>query len=140
MRFWDSSALVPLVTQEPESAALRRAYGKDPEIATWWGAPLECASALERRRRENALGADTCQAARSRFRDWQQEWIEVQPSDEIRELAGRLLRTHPLQVTDALQLAAAIAAAGMRPSTLEFVTLDQRLADAARREGFALLP
>ena len=140
MRFWDSSALIPLITAEPESSVMRRAYAQDPEVVTWWATPLDCASALERRKREGVLGNDAYLAARSRIRDWHQEWIELQPSDEIRELAERLLRTHALRAADALQLAAATAAAAGRPSSLEFVTLDQRLADAARREGFGVVP
>jgi uncharacterized protein len=39
----------------------------------------------------------------------------------------------------ALQLAAAFAAAERRPASTEIVTLDDRLANAARKEGFALL-
>jgi hypothetical protein len=48
------------------------------------------------------------------------------------------LRVHPLRAADALQLAAAFVAAERRPSSLEIVTLDQRLAAAARKEGFGL--
>jgi hypothetical protein len=39
---------------------------------------------------------------------------------------------------DALQLAAVFVAAERRPSSLELVTLDERLAAAARKEGFRL--
>jgi hypothetical protein len=49
------------------------------------------------------------------------------------------LRVHPLRAADALQLAAAYIAAERRPSSLELVILDDRLAAAARREGFVLL-
>ena len=66
-------------------------------------------------------------------------WHEIDPSDEIRETAARFLRVHPLRAADALQLAAAFAAAERRPASLEMVTLDDRLANAARKEGFALL-
>ena len=66
-------------------------------------------------------------------------WHEIDPSDEIRETAARFLRVHPLRNADALQLAAAFAAAERRPASLEIVTLDDRLANAARKEGFALL-
>ena len=45
----------------------------------------------------------------------------------------------PLRAADALQLAAAFAAAERRPASLEIVTLDDRLANAARKEGFAVL-
>jgi predicted nucleic acid-binding protein len=57
----------------------------------------------------------------------------------VREAAVRFLRVHPLRAADALQLAAAFVAAERRPSSLEVVTLDDRLAVAARKEGFALI-
>jgi len=66
-------------------------------------------------------------------------WHEVDPSDEIRETAARFLRVHALRAADALQLAAAFAAAERRPASLEIVTLDERLANAARKEGFVVL-
>jgi hypothetical protein len=47
-----------------------------------------------------------------------------------------MLRVHPLRTADALQLAAAWLAAERRPPTMTFVTLDARLAEAARKEGF----
>lgn len=50
--------------------------------------------------------------------------------------ARRLLRVHALRAADALQLAAAIAASEADPASLKLVTLDERLAEAARREGF----
>jgi len=61
--------------------------------------------------------------------------LEQEPSDEAR----RLLRIHAVRAADALQLAAASVRAG--PVTgAEFVTLDERLALAARLEGFRILP
>jgi hypothetical protein len=45
---------------------------------------------------------------------------------------------HPLRAADALQLAAAVIAAERRPASLEVVTLDDRLASAARKEGFVV--
>jgi hypothetical protein len=65
-------------------------------------------------------------------------WAEVLPSDAIRSTAQRLLRVHPLRAGDALQLAAAIVAAEHDPASLEFVGLDERLNEAARREGFPI--
>jgi hypothetical protein len=44
-----------------------------------------------------------------------------------------------LCVPDALQLAAAFAAAEGRPASLELITLDDRLCMAARKEGFAVV-
>jgi hypothetical protein len=62
-------------------------------------------------------------------------WHEIERS----ESATRFLRVHPLRATDALQLAAAFITAERRPSSLEVITLDERLAEAARKEGFALV-
>jgi len=66
-------------------------------------------------------------------------WTEVLPSSQVREQAIRLLRVHPLRAADASQLAAAIVASDFRPSALEFVTLDSRLAESAEKEGFTVI-
>jgi predicted nucleic acid-binding protein len=46
---------------------------------------------------------------------------------------------HALRTGDALQLAAAYVAAERRPPQLHLVTLDDRLAAAARKEGFVVV-
>jgi len=66
-------------------------------------------------------------------------WHEVEPSDGVRETTARFLRVHPLRAADALVLAAAFLGAEQRPASLEIVTLDDRLARAAAREGFPVL-
>jgi hypothetical protein len=66
-------------------------------------------------------------------------WREVQPVGRVRQVATRLLRVHPLRAGDALQLGAAIVASEDQPATLPIVTLDDRLAQAAEREGFMVL-
>jgi hypothetical protein len=48
------------------------------------------------------------------------------------------LRTHPLRSADSLQLAAAIHAAEGEPQSLEFLSLDDRLNEAASRESFRI--
>jgi uncharacterized protein len=52
--------------------------------------------------------------------------------------AVRFLRVHPVRAADALQLAAAFVAAERRPASLEVITFDDRLAVAARKEGFVV--
>ena len=49
------------------------------------------------------------------------------------------VETHPLRAADALQVGAALVAAEESPATLEFVTLDRKLAVAAEREGFRVV-
>jgi uncharacterized protein len=69
-----------------------------------------------------------------------EEWHEVQPIDRARSIGRRLLRIHPLRATDALQLAAAVLASEGEPTSLEIVTLDDRLSEAAQKEGFTAVP
>ncbi|MBA2251932.1 MAG: hypothetical protein H0W13_04380, partial [Nitrospirales bacterium] len=47
---------------------------------------------------------------------------------------------HPLRAADSLQLAAALVWANRQAVGHHFVCLDQRLREAAHREGFVLLP
>lgn len=107
-------------------------------MLVWWNSEVECVSALARREREGMIGGRAIEAALQRLRRFADGWHEVDPSDAIREAAERFLRVHPLRAADALQLAAAFAASERRPSSLEIVTLDDRLADVARREGFTV--
>ncbi len=139
MRFWDSSAIVPLLVAEPITGAVREAYLKDPSVVVWWATPVECASALARLERDGALPAKAATECYRRLDALSASWIEIEPVVEVRETARRLLRTYALRTGDALQLAAAHLAAERRPPTLEFVTLDARLAEAADREGFIVV-
>lgn len=139
MRFWDASAIVPLVAGEPSRPALLRRLEEDADLLVWWGTPVEVASALARREREGALSADAVTGALVALRHLTEAWHEIVPSDAVRRTAERLLRAHPLRAADSLQLAAALVAADHDPGTLELVCLDGRLAAAARREGFSVL-
>jgi predicted nucleic acid-binding protein len=139
VRFWDSSALIPLLVQEPSSDAVRALYLGDAEVVVWWSTPVECASAIARLERDAALKAAAAAECFQRLDALARGWAEVQPTDEIRDTARRLLRVHPLRAADALQLAAAWVASERRPSSLELVTRDDRLRDAAAKEGFVLL-
>jgi hypothetical protein len=41
LRFWDSSAVVPLVVGQPASAEVERWMGEDAEAVTWTPGPAE---------------------------------------------------------------------------------------------------
>ncbi|MFM8360945.1 MAG: VapC toxin family PIN domain ribonuclease, partial [Verrucomicrobiota bacterium] len=66
-------------------------------------------------------------------------WVEVEPTDAVRRQAQRLRRLHRLRAADARQLAAALVACQHDPSSLSFWAADERLAAAARLEGFAII-
>ncbi len=139
MRFWDSSAIVPLLVGETSTRAIQEAYEADPEVVVWWATEVECVSALARREREEALSHAGMADALDRLDHLARSWREIQPVEPVRRVAARLLRTHPLSTADAFQLAAARAAAEEQPATLPFVTLDERLEIAAQREGFSVI-
>jgi predicted nucleic acid-binding protein len=139
MRFWDASAIIALLANEPPGARLLELLGEDPQVLAWWGTPVEIASAFARREREKLLSADQVTAALAATRQFANSWHEIVPSDSVRHTAQRLLRTHPLRTTDSLQLAAALVAADHNPASLEIVCLDTRLSSAAQREGFSVI-
>ena len=136
MKFWDASALVALLVEEPATQPLLELYRKDPVVMAWWGSMVECASAIARLGRDEDLTDADSGEAFDRLASLSAAWHEIQPSDELRESAVRFLRVHPLRAADALQLAAAFTAAERRPSSLGFVCLDDKLVLAAKREGF----
>jgi predicted nucleic acid-binding protein len=139
VKFWDASAVVPLLVAEQSTRRLQALAARDSAMLVWWASAVECVSALARLERDGALDPAAMTLALQRLHKLSAGWHEIDPSDEIRETAARFLRVHPLRVADALQLAAAFAAAERRPASLEIVTLDERLANAASKEGFTLL-
>ncbi len=140
MRFWDASAIVPLCLEEPESSALRKIAQGDEAIVAWWGTPVECYSTFARLRREGILTSAAEDQARAVVPRIGAAWTEIQPSGAVRDGAGRALLLHPVRAADSLQLAAALVWAAGQPSGHSFVCLDQRLREAAQREGFRIFP
>ena len=87
MKFWDSTAIIPLRLKGKTSQAMKGLIKDDEDIVVWWGTRIECLSAL-------SVLAST--------------WSEVQHTETIRLRAERLLSIHPLRAADALQLALAL--------------------------------
>ena len=139
MRFWDTSAIVPLLLEQEATAELAELLASDPEIVVWWATPVECASAAARLRRQEVLSVAGEERALEILGALRSSWLEVLPSEEVRDHAARLLRVHALKAADAFQLGAARVWAGAS-SGAELVTFDERLALAARLEGFRVLP
>ena len=139
MIFWDASALVPLLVAEPATRQMQALAARDPDMLVWWGSAVECISALARLERTAALDGKGMALASDRLKQLADGWHGIEPGEIIRETAVRFLRVHPLRAADALQLAAAFTAAERRPPSLRVLTLDERLAEAARKEGFVLV-
>ena len=135
--FWDASAIVPLSVGQAGSGFAREAL-RDKSIAVWWGTPVETASAFARLARAGELDPQNLGMAMTRLAALREMWIEVQPSEGLRDLAEELIERHPLRAADALQLAAAVVWSRRHPRKRAFVCLDGRLAEAAGKEGFSV--
>ena len=107
MRFWDTSALVPLLVHEDATRAVRAHYTADPVVIVAWTTPIECASAIARAEHEGLFTPSEATIAFARLDDLARVWREVEPSDDVRDLARRLVRVHRLRAADAVQLASA---------------------------------
>lgn len=136
MKFWDTSAILPLLVMEENTALRLRQHETDPAMVVWFGTLAEVEGALARRKREHRLPASQEAAIRARLAELAASWTEVAPTSEVRRRAIRLLRVHPLRTADALQLAAALVFCEERPHRLPFLTADLRLREAADAEGF----
>ena len=140
MKFWDSSAIIPLCLKEKTSEAMKGLMKDDEDIVVWWTTRIECLSALSRRQREGVLPSGDEAKARTVLSALATTWSEVQPTETVRLRAERLLSIHPLRAADALQLASALIWAQETPRGLDFVCLDQNLREAAFKEGFSVHP
>lgn len=140
LRFWDSSSLVALAVLEPSSGKLETLLRRDPEMALWWGASLECSSVLlGAQRREQISEADLFKA-RSILDHLRARAFEIQPGEEVRARALRILSLHKLNVAGAWELAAALIWCRERTQKADFVSVNGPLRLAAALEGFRVLP
>lgn len=140
MKFWDTSAMFVLLTSQAGSEAADAVFQTDTGIAIWWATPVELASGAARLRRMGEMDDAGYHRTLSSIGPLVQNSQEVEPNEEVRQTAIRLIRMHDLRGADALQLAAALVWARHVPAGLEFVCLDLRLRAAAEQEGFTVLP
>ena len=108
MKFWDSSAIIPLCVKETTSEIVHGIAENDQDIIVWWATSIECISALARRKREGFFPVEAEGTAREILSQLSAEWSEVLPTPLIRQRAERLIGVHPLRAADAFQLAAAL--------------------------------
>lgn len=139
MRFWDTSAVVPLVVDEASTPSVRRWLREDRAMTVWALTRTEAFSALCRRHGEGTIDAGGLERARTKLSAFAPHWLEVEDLVEVRRQAERLLLDHPLRAADALQLASAWHWAGGRPRRRELVVLDGPLREAGAAVGFTIV-
>ena len=120
MRYWDASALVPLIVAEPDSDLVRGWLSEDDHIVTWVWTRTEIASAIERRTREGLLSRSQRRAVLERLAVLADGWDEVAGVLAVRSRAHALLARHPLRAADAGQLGAALLVQDQLAGSLTF--------------------
>lgn len=137
MRFWDSSALVPLVADEAKTDLLNELVGIDPVIVVSFITPIEVESAVWRKVRQ--MKDDLArQRSQHRLAQLRTAWSIVANFQMALDEARRMVARYGLRGADAIQLGCAII--GRPQKLLPFVALDEDLKAAARAEGFPILP
>jgi predicted nucleic acid-binding protein len=94
---------------------------------------------LNRLTREGTLTLKESGQAFARLDYLRGHWNEIQPTEEVRDRAERVLRIHKLRAADALQLAAALVWCGDRPQGRPLIGADGNLSEAAGAEGFTVV-
>jgi predicted nucleic acid-binding protein len=140
MRFWDTSAIIPLVDDQDYSSIIRTLLQEDNHIAVWWGTKIECYSALSRLWRDTILNEESFLISYNLLEILHQHWTEILPGNDLRNQSIRAISIHGLKTLDSLQLAAALLWADNKPTQKSFLSLDKQLRNAALKEGFTVLP
>ena len=140
MKFWDSSAIVPLIVDEENTDYCLKAAADDPKMLIWCLSRVEVVSALCRRARDGLMSADELRMAKERLKVILSKVVEVSAVERVRSRALRLLEVHPLRAADACQLAAALVVVQEDPERLPILCFDHQLQSAAIKEGFSVNP
>src|SRR5439155_1290201 len=85
LRFWDTSALLPLIVDEPSTARLQAALYADPEQTVWWAAEVEAVSAVARGERRGQVDPETAtEALQCGGAEVHDEWIDLLDRERLR--------------------------------------------------------
>ena len=140
MKFWDSSAIVPVLVQEKQTKYCMKLLADDSDIVVWYLTKVEVMSALCRRWRQEEITDAQFEEAKKRLSFLLDSSYEVTAIQKVRARAIRLLQVHALRAADACQLGAALVVCQEEPARMEMVCFDHLLSDAAKKEGFVINP
>lgn len=137
--FWDTSAIAPLCCQQVQSRQARHYSRHYTPMIVWWGSMIEAWSAFNRLLRQGHLSTSEYSQAIQTLDKLKLTWGEIIPTDEVRLLTERLLRTHHLTAGDALQLASALVWCDGKTKGRHFICADEKLTLASEAEGFTVI-
>ena len=138
--FCDTSALIKLLIDEPDSAQIHRVTERAGLIAacriTW----AEAMAAMARRQRDDPTSAEEIENARERFSMLWSSFTIVEVSQKLVETAGRFADGFALRGYDSVQLAAAHELYIISEQPVTFACYDRRLNQAAQLLQLEVLP
>jgi predicted nucleic acid-binding protein len=126
LRYWDASALVPLIVAESDSELVRGWLSEDDHIVTWVWTRTEITSAIERRTRDGLLSRPQRRDVLDRLGVLADGWDEVTEVLAVRSRANALLARHALRAADAGQLGAALLVQEQLAGPLSFACREVR--------------
>jgi len=137
--FLDTSALAKRYLTEKGSVRIRRLLQRKEHVFYQsFLTPLEVASALYRRLRSNDISPDELSLfLRAYVTHSHQDYLLIPYTDALCNRASALVARHVLRALDALQLASALELRDRLATerlTLNFLSADDRLLEAARQE------
>ena len=138
--FCDTSALIKLLIDEPDSAQIHQATERAALIAacriTW----AEAMAGMARRQRDDPSSADEIENARQRLGMLWSSFTIVEVSQKLVEAAGRFADGFALRGYDSVQLAAAHELHINAEQRVLFACYDRRLNQAAQLLQLEVLP
>jgi predicted nucleic acid-binding protein len=137
--FCDTSALLKLYIEEPDSNAVKAHLHEAEAVAVCRIAWAEAHAALSRRARETPEDTATLEQAKAALAaDWP-HYIVMEISQAVVERAGDYADTFALRAYDSVQLAAAFETGLISQAPVLFACFDIRLNKAAKLLGMACL-
>lgn len=138
--FCDTSALIKLLIDEPDSAQIHQASERAGVIAACRMTWAEAMAAMARRQREDPTSADEIDLARQRLIKLWPSFTIVEVSQQLVEAAGRFADGFALRGYDSVQLAAAHELHLTFGESVTFACYDRRLNQAAQLLQLEVLP
>jgi predicted nucleic acid-binding protein len=129
--------VVKWFVEEERSADVER-LRRDATGAVSQLTQVELVSALARRHREGAISSEALKDLLTTSAEALDSVLVVGLSEAVTDRARDLLLRQPLRAADAIQLASCLDLQGRLQETVRFLAFDQRLNEAAAREGLTL--
>ena len=113
MTFWDTSALLLVLAEQPGGLDVVPLMEKGSDVAVWWGTRVELVSGVCRLHREGRIDEKALSGLLSKIDAVTSEANQVEPTEQVERLQFVCLELHNLRAADALQLAAALYGQGI---------------------------